>query len=612
MRFLAAWNLLWFLPVGGAILALYILRLRRRRVEVPAVLLWTQVLQDFQANVPWQRLRKHWLLLVQLLAALLLVLGVAQPYTRAWMYSGEAHVLVLDGSASMLATDVSPNRSEQAKALAQEYLQKMPPGDHAAIVLAGARPRVLCGLTVNRSELFRALKSAQPAETGANFAESLALAAAILTPFAAPTIEVFTDGGFPEPRDIDVGRARLQYHLVGSRAENAGIVAIDLREDQNAPGRFDLFLAIRHNIQRERRYTVELWRGDDLADAQEVVVPPRSEVPVLFRQLLPADRPEELRVRLDTRDALACDNTAYAVLHPVRPLKVLLVSKGNLFLETALNLDPRTTVERRTSPPTAEESGRYDVVVYDNVEPASPPAGHAVLIGVIPQWMPVVPLQAVENSIVVDWHHTHPVMRYVDLASVRLSKVTPVLPRAGTETLAEASEGAVMVSLQKPDKRWLLITFDVTATDLPLRVAFPVMMLNALRWLTAPSESAERGLIPAGGLAVIPVPGEREKVTVRLPDGKTAEVSVQDGAAPFEDTLQTGFYRCSETGYLFAVNLAQREETELAVHSYTSHTGAGASAGLRKVLARREWWQWLAGILLAVLALEWVMYHRRW
>lgn len=612
MRFLAAWNLLWFLPVGGAILALYILRLRRRRVEVPAVLLWAQVLQDFQANVPWQRLRKHWLLVLQLLAALLLVLGVAQPYTRAWMYSGEAHVLVLDGSASMLATDVSPNRFEQAKALAREFIQKMPPGDQAAVVLAGARPRVLCGLTVNRSELFRALKSAQPAETGTNIAEALALAAAILTPFAAPTIEVFSDGGFAEPRDVDTGRARLQYHTVGARGENAGIVAIDLREDPNAPGRFDLFVAIRHNSQRERRYTVELWRGDDLADAQEVVVPPRSEVPVLFRQLLPADRPEELRVRLDTRDALACDNTAYAVLHPVRPLKVLLVSKGNLFLETALNLDPRTTVEKRTSPPPAEASGRYDVVVYDNVEPASPPAGHAVLIGVIPQWLPVVPLQAVEDSMVVDWHHTHPVMRYVDLASVRLSKVTPVLPQAGTETLAEASEGAVMVSLQKPDKRWLLITFDVTATDLPLRVAFPVMMLNALRWLTAPSESAERGLIPAGGLAVIPVPGEHEKVTVRLPDGKTAEVSVQDGAAPFEDTLQTGFYRCPETGYLFAVNLAQREETELAVRSYASQTGASASAGLRKVLARREWWQWLAGVLLAVLALEWVMYHRRW
>ncbi|GIV15500.1 MAG: hypothetical protein KatS3mg022_0935 [Armatimonadota bacterium] len=612
MRFLAAWNLLWFLPVGGAILALYILRLRRRRVEVPAVLLWTQVLQDFQANVPWQKLRKHWLLVLQLLAALLLVLAVAQPYTRAWMYSGEAHVLVLDGSASMLANDVAPNRFEQARAMAREYIHKMPPGDQAAIVLAGVRPRVLCGLTYNRSELLRALQSAQPSETGANVAESLALAAAILTSFASPTIEVFTDGGFAEPRDIDTGRARLQYHTVGARAENAGIVAIDLREDRNAPGRFDLFLAVRHNNERERRYTIDLWRGDSLVDAQEVVVPPKSEVPVLFRQLIPADHPEELRVHLDTRDALACDNTAYAVLHPVRPLKVLLVTRGNLFLETALNLDPRTTVEKVTSPPTAETAGKYDVVVYDNSEPPSPPVGHAVLIGVIPTWFPVVPLQAVENSAVVDWQHTHPVMRYVDLASVQLSKVTPVLPQAGTETLAEVGEGAVMVSVSKPDKRWLLITFDVTATDLPLRVAFPVMMLNALRWLTAPSGSVEQGLIPAGGLAVIPVPGEHKRVQIRQPDGKTVEANVQDGAAPFEDTLQTGIYRCVDTGYLFAVNLAQREETDLVVHAHTSQGVSGASASLRKVLARREWWQWLAGVLLVVLVLEWVVYHRRW
>jgi hypothetical protein len=612
MRFLAAWNLLWFVPIGGVILVLYILRLRRQRVEVPAVLLWMPVLQEFQANMPWQRLRKHWLLLVQLLAALLLVLGVAQPYTRVWMYSGEAHVLMLDGSASMLATDVSPNRFERARALAREYIQKMPPNDQAALVLAGVRPRVLCGLTRNRSELLRALRNAQPAETGANIAESLALAAALLAPFAAPTIEVFTDGGFPEPRDVDIGRARLQYHTVGSRAENAGIVAVDLREDRNTPGRFDLFVAVHHNSERERRYAVELWRGNNLVDAQEVAVPPKSEAPVLFRHLIPADHPEGLRVRLDVRDALACDNTAYAVLYPVRPLRVLLVSKGNVFLETALNLDTRTTVEKTTSLPPTETSDKYDVVVYDNVEPGSPPAGHAVLIGVVPRWFPVVPLQVVQNSMAVDWHHTHPIMRYVDLASVRLSKVTPVLPQAGTETLAETGEGAVMVSVQKPDKRWLLITFDVTDTDLPLRVAFPVMMLNALRWLAAPSEDAERGLVPAGGLAVIPVSGEREKVTVRRPDGKATEVSVQDGAAPFEDTLQTGIYRCLDTGYLFAVNLMQREETDVAVHSHTSPTGFGASAGLRKVIVRREWWQWLAGVLLVVLATEWVMYHRRW
>jgi len=611
MRFVAAWNLLWFLPIAGAILALYILRLRRRRLEVPAVLLWSQVVQDFQANVPWQRLRKHWLLLVQLLAAFLLVLGVAQPYTRAWMYSGGAHVLVLDGSASMLATDVSPNRFEQARAMAREYVQKMPQGDQAAIVLAGVRPRVLCGLTYNRSELLRTLRSALPAETGASMSEALALASAIVTPFATPTIEVFTDGGFPEPRDIDIGRARLQYHTVGSSAENVGIVALDLREERDAPGRFNLFVALRHTSDRERRYTVELWRGDRLVDAEEVTLAPKSEVPVLFRQLVPGDRAEPLQVRLGVRDALTNDNTAHAILYPARPIRVLLVTRGNLFLEAALSLDPRVTVQKVVSPP-RDAARSYDVVVYDNVAPREPPDGNAILIGTVPEWFPVVPLGAVENSVLVDWHHTHPTMRYVDMASVRLNTVTPLLPKPGVETLAEVAEGAVIVSVQRADKRWLLIAFDVTASDLPLRVAFPVMMLNALRWLTAPLESGERGLIAAGGLAVIPVPGDRERVRLRLPDGKVTELNVQDNAAPFEDTLQAGVYRCEETGYLFAVNLLQREETDLPVNRYSSASPAQTSDGMRRVLAKREWWQWLAGALLALLVLEWFMYHRRW
>lgn len=611
MRFVAIWQLLWFLPVASAILALYLLRLRRRRVEVPAVLLWTRVVQDFQANVPWQRLRKHWLLLVQLVAALLLALCVAQPYTRAWVYTGEAHLLVLDGSASMLATDVAPNRFEQARAMAREYIQKMPPGDQAAIVLAGVRPRILCGLTANRSELLRSLRNSEPTETGASLAESLALAAAILSPFAAPTIEVFTDGGFAEPRDVDTGRATVQYHTVGGRAENVGIVAVDLHEDRDAPGRFDLFVALRHNSERQRRYTVELWRGESLVDAQEVVLAPKSEVPVRFRQLLPGDNPEELRVRVDTRDALSSDNTAYAVLHPVRPVSVLLVTRGNLFLETALNLYPHITVRKTSTPPTEPAQGD-DIVVYDNIQPPSPPIGNAIIIGSLPEWFPAVPLQPVQNSMVVDWHQTHPVMRYVDLTSVRLQKATPVLPKPDTETLMEVGEGAVMVSLRKADRRWLLVTFDVTDSDLPLRIAFPVMMLNALRWLTAPLESGERGLVSAGGLAVIPVPGDLQKVNVRLPDGRSTECVAQDGVALFEDTVRTGIYRCRETGHLFAVNLAQREETDLAVNRYASEARSGGAPGLRKVLARREWWQWLAGLLLAVLAAEWLMYHRRW
>ncbi|MCA1598092.1 MAG: BatA domain-containing protein, partial [Chloroflexi bacterium] len=50
------------------IVAMYILKMRRPPRPVPSTFLWEQVLDDAQANAPWQRLRRNLLLLLQLLA----------------------------------------------------------------------------------------------------------------------------------------------------------------------------------------------------------------------------------------------------------------------------------------------------------------------------------------------------------------------------------------------------------------------------------------------------------------------------------------------------------------------------------------------------------------
>ena len=39
------------------IILMYVLKLRRQEHVVPSTFLWRQVLEDVQANAPWQRLR---------------------------------------------------------------------------------------------------------------------------------------------------------------------------------------------------------------------------------------------------------------------------------------------------------------------------------------------------------------------------------------------------------------------------------------------------------------------------------------------------------------------------------------------------------------------------
>ena len=66
---------LLFVP---AVIAMYMLKLRRDEAMVPSTQLWTRLLTDVEANAPWQRLRRSLLLLLQLLLVLILVLLAAR------------------------------------------------------------------------------------------------------------------------------------------------------------------------------------------------------------------------------------------------------------------------------------------------------------------------------------------------------------------------------------------------------------------------------------------------------------------------------------------------------------------------------------------------------
>jgi len=121
----------WFVPVAAFIILLYLLKIRRRTVVVPAVFLFPQVTTDVRANAFWQRLRFHWLMVLQLLVALLLVTALARPAIMGRGWQGQTVVFVLDASASMNATDVKPSRFEEAKRRVEKWLNDLRPNDQA-------------------------------------------------------------------------------------------------------------------------------------------------------------------------------------------------------------------------------------------------------------------------------------------------------------------------------------------------------------------------------------------------------------------------------------------------------------------------------------------------
>src|SRR6516165_1104434 len=142
---LAAWFALAGVPVG--IIALYFLKLRRRPVRVPSTILWRRSLEDLHVNSLFQRLRRNLLLFLQLLAVALAMLALAGPRTKGSGAAGQRYVLLIDNSASMLATDAEPSRLGQAKEAAKKIVRDMGSDDLAMVITFADKAAVVSNYT---------------------------------------------------------------------------------------------------------------------------------------------------------------------------------------------------------------------------------------------------------------------------------------------------------------------------------------------------------------------------------------------------------------------------------------------------------------------------------
>src|SRR3954463_4815845 len=141
MNFLAptAFFFALLLPV---VIVFYLLKRRRVVKLVSSTLLWQKFLAETQASAPFQKLRRNWLLLLQILLLLLAVLALSRPYFATKAKSSELRVLILDASASMQSTDETPSRFEKARKQALEWVNGLRDNDKMVVLQVAANTEV--------------------------------------------------------------------------------------------------------------------------------------------------------------------------------------------------------------------------------------------------------------------------------------------------------------------------------------------------------------------------------------------------------------------------------------------------------------------------------------
>src|SRR5579883_1179345 len=188
-----------FAAIIPIILLLYFMRPKRQERVVGSTLLWQQALQDLQASRPWQRLRITPLLLLQLLAAIFIVLVLTRPAIFTNNPLGGDTVIVLQASASMQATDVAPNRFENARSTISDLIDAMGPTDQLSLIEMARTPQVLIANSADKTQLHNALQRARVTNQDADLEQALSLATSLIEGHANAQVLVVGDGHVQNP-----------------------------------------------------------------------------------------------------------------------------------------------------------------------------------------------------------------------------------------------------------------------------------------------------------------------------------------------------------------------------------------------------------------------------
>lgn len=618
---------LLFLGLLAPIVLLYLLKQRRRRVQVATLLFWEDLLRDAHRVTAFTRLRKLLSLLLQLAFAAMLALALAQPTFSAGGLGARRVVLIVDTSASMTAKEADGTRFDEARELARGVARGLSMGDACMLATAADRVEIVVPFTNVRRDLLEAVEALEPTHAPGGLADALGLPGNLAPDPRPTTVYVISDGAF-EPVDVawpeDVS---LVYLPVGEATENVGITAFSARPLPAAPRDFHVLFEIANETDAEVRAPFAVYVDGDLVDAGEAVIGPGSRTTRSLRQYSADGGVVELR--LDHDDAFPLDNHAWAVLPPVRPIEVLLVCDDpDPFLETALTTDDGLDVEMMTSAAYAADPETATVTVFDRSAPEGVPDGHAVYIR---DWPDALGLGAdtwLERPLIAEWDRAHPVNRHVDYANVTIDRARLIEGHAGFDVLV-ASVGHPLVLAHEADgRRTLAIAFEPGASDLPLRVAFPVLVANAIRYAAGETpgagwEGVAMGtVLSADEIDAWPTRrGRRDGAAARvLAPGETPEAGEatldRPGNVPgLVAATRQGVYRAvDEAGLpypLFATNLANRRESRIAPSATLPVRGGPKEAPREGVRLGVAPWFALVALAFGLSCAEWALYHRR-
>ena len=591
------------------ILLLHSLKPKGFKVRTTTLFLWERVLKQrpLAARIGWL-FRKNLLLILQILAAFLLIAALADPSLLHFGAPSGDMVVVVDLSASMKARGPSGTRFEAARKEFLSLVDGLSSDQKMMLIGAGAQPRLIVPFTSDKQRLREAGRNMAATDVSGRIKEAILFAHAFLKRGSQDHVVVISDGAFAGAEDFVRQAAQLRFIKVEGGRDNVGIVGFEVRRQADRPNQYEVMVRVRNFTKKAVHVPLILTLGNTTLVREPIDIEPDGRKVLIYP--FAGTLTGTLMARLEIDDDFTTDNRAYLAVSDAPPVRLLYVGPGNPFLSNLLRFFPnvQVTVTQPGKPEASHFENQFDLVVFDRVPVPALTQGNFILINTVAPDLPLQVQGHSKNPRIVAPLAKHSITDGLILADLQVRESLRVAVTGEGIVLARSSESPMLVALERDKLHLLFIAFDLMASDLPLRVAFPILFHNTLEWFQPQRVEFPAHNVQAGMPFALHLPVADNDVEITTPAGRKEQLKAITSPFVFADTFEAGLYtyKSASRAGSFTVNLLDEEESEITSRLNMSlpNAGRGGQESPGAAATGFSLWPLLLLAVLMVLALE--------
>lgn len=435
---------------------------RRKSTSVSQTFLFLKARREAIARLLKFSWLRSLLVLLGLLFLCFLSLSLALPQALSLPWAAHRAVVVLDTSLSMMATDVSPSRLEQAKKLAALKCEELvKSGCPVSLWELSSPSSILQDFTLEQGPLLKAIQDLQPSYGDTDIEGLLRLLEEKVQPQVVE-VYLFSDLAFSLP----VSRyPHLVLHSVqvGKETPNLAITGAEVSGEE-----LDLTLS---NFSRDPAQ-IHL-----LLNQKRVENPPSLDLEAMsskkVRLSLKGSFSPYALIQIEEKDAQIWDNSL--CIFPPPSWKVVLVSSSP-FLNAAFQALGENVVQ--LTPAEYDPRVSADFFVFENFLPSQLPSSPVLLFH--PQGAPFWEEEDREEE-----GFLHDVLPSLpDLSSLRVKEAPLFLFPSTLIPVAYWGKAPLILEGSLSGRRALVFLPDLSLTNFPLEASFPLFLRYATQFLT--------------------------------------------------------------------------------------------------------------------------------